>query len=307
MTSSIQYQNSVEVLLRKRSELEHNLAEGKKKLAKLEQEMAEEKADVEKLENEGFTTSLLKLLGRHEGKLSKEQEEYLKAKLSYEQQTYEQNEMLGQLTNLNQRIEETTKAMNAYQEALKLKLSLFDSLPQGAPERAVFEKLSLKEQAINAQCTELEEAIVACNSAIATKDEALKLLESAEGWATWDAWAGGGLLTDMVKYEKLDGVQVAFKKLQSDMNLLKREMADVDVQINYELSQIDETTKMFDIWFDNFFTDMKVKSQILAQIEALKVLSNELTHLKNSLDYRYQITESEHKACVEALESVLMQ
>lgn len=307
MTSSIQYQNSVEVLTRKLSELEQRLAEGKRNLVKLEREMATEKADVERLENDSFTTSLLKLLGRHEGKLSQEQEAYLKAKLSYEQQVYELSEMEGQLTNLNQRLEETTNEMIVYQKSLTEKLSAFDSLPEGAPERAVFEKLTLKEQALKARCTELEEAISACTGAMTTKDEALKLLESAESWATWDAWAGGGLLTDMVKYEKLDAVQVVFKKLQSDMNILKREMADVDVQINFELSQIDATTKMFDIWFDNFFTDMKVKTQILAQIEALKVLSKELTQLKNSLDYRYQVTEAERKACIEALESVLMQ
>ena len=306
MTSSIKYQNAFEVLTRKRRDLEKYIEDGQQRLENLKSEMEAEKADVDKLENEGFTSSLLKLLGRYEGKLSKEQEEYLKSKLKYERQIFEMEEMAGQLVNLNRRIEETAAEMDAYQKSLDQKYKALESMPENAPDRVVFEKFAAKERELKASCTELEEAMKACKDAIVTKNEVILLLESAESWATWDAWAGGGLLTDMVKYEKLDAVQLVLKKLQANLNFLKRELADVDVQIDFELSQIDETTKFFDIWFDNFFTDMKVKAQILAQLEVMKQLSKELERLENSLDYRYQTTVGHHQASIEALESTLM-
>lgn len=307
LTSSIQYQATLDVLIRKRSELSKQLETAEISLENLKKDMDAEKADVERLEEESFMTSLLKLLRLHEGKLTKESEEYLKAKLTFERQTYEVAEMSGQLTNLERRIVELTKESETYQKTLSSRLTAFQNMAEDSPNRVLYNKMSEKERLLKAECTEIEEAIEACRRAINTKNEAMGLLESAESWASWDAWAGGGLITDMVKYDKLDAVQVAFKHLTTDLNHLKREMADIGDTVSLELSNIDSATKFFDIWFDNFFTDMKVKAQVHAQIEALKVLSSELSKLCATLDYRYQVATGDLKASIEAIEAIVME
>ena len=39
-------------------------------------------------------------------------------------------------------------------------------------------------------------------------------LDSAQGWGTWDV-IGGGLLTDLMKYSRLDDAQASMERLQS--------------------------------------------------------------------------------------------
>lgn len=306
MTSSIQYQATLEVLRRKKAELESQLIQGAAQREALHRDMEAEKADVTRLESDSFIVSLLKLLNLHEGRLTKESEEYLKAKLDYERKCFEVEEAEGQLTVLDRRIRETEVAQSAYQKTLTTKLAAFEALPKDAPQRAVYQKLTEKEMKLKAECVELEEALDACRRAIDTKDAAMVLLKSADSWATWDAFAGGGLLTDMIKYEKIEAVQNAFKSLSADLAHLGRELADVDESASLERINIDSTTKVFDIWFDNIFTDFKVKAQIQSQIEALHLLEGQLSSLRLSLESRQEVAEGGLKACIQALEDTLM-
>ncbi len=306
MTSSIQYQATLEVLKRKQADQYEQLKRSKENLSKLCTQMQEEKADVDRLETDGFTTSLLKLLRLHDGKLTKESEEYLKAKLNFERQEFEVEEAERQLGLLVSRIKEVETEAASYQETLSYRTKALEALPNGDPQRAVYENFANKERALKSESVEIEEAIEACKRAIETKNTAMNLLESAESWATWDAWAGGGLITDMVKYEKIEAVQVQFKKLSADINQLKREMSDLGENVSLKLADIDSATQLFDVWFDNIFTDLKVKAQIYAQIEALQVLATQLNTLNDSLSERYQVTIGGLKACTEALEGLLM-
>lgn len=306
LTSSIQYQATLEVLKRKQADQFEQLKRSKENLSKLCTQMQEEKADVDRLETDGFTTSLLKLLRLHDGKLTKESEEYLKAKLNFERQEFEVEEAERQLGLLASRIKEVETEAASYQETLSYRTKALEALPNGDPQRAVYENFANKERALKSESVEIEEAIEACKRAIETKNIAMNLLESAESWATWDAWAGGGLITDMVKYEKIEAVQVQFKKLSADINQLKREMSDLGENVSLKLADIDSTTQLFDVWFDNIFTDLKVKAQIYAQIEALQFLATQLNTLNDSLSERYQVTMGGLKACTEALEGLLM-
>ena len=53
------------------------------------------------------------------------------------------------------------------------------------------------------------EALEAYNAGVTAHQhlaDAVRLLESARSWSTWDTFGGGGMITDMVKYDKLDQV-----------------------------------------------------------------------------------------------------
>lgn len=90
---------------------------------------------------------------------------------------------------------------------------------------------------------------------------ARELLGSAQSWSTWDTFGGGGLVTDLVKYDKLDQVGDALRRADHALGRFSRELADVDVS-GVEAVNLDGMTRTFDVFFDNIFTDLRVRSRI---------------------------------------------
>jgi hypothetical protein len=91
--------------------------------------------------------------------------------------------------------------------------------------------------------------------------EARRTLGSAGSWATWDTFGGGGLLTDMVKYDRLDRVAALLREADGALTAFSRELADLDLG-GVGGVQVDGLTRTFDIFFDNVFSDWAVRSRI---------------------------------------------
>lgn len=88
-----------------------------------------------------------------------------------------------------------------------------------------------------------------------------RLLGSAGSWATWDTFGGGGLLTDMMKYDKLDQVSEVLRRTDLALGRFSRELADLRIA-GVETVAVDGLTRTFDVFFDNIFSDMAVRSRI---------------------------------------------
>lgn len=307
MESSVQLQATLEVLNRKAKDQLMLLGSLKRKKDDLYEVMVSEREDVERLESENFKTSLFKLLRIHDGQLTKEQEEYLRAKLAYENHCFEVEEASRQLRVLEEKAAEAKKALDTYQSELGEKAKALLKLAPESPKRVVFEKFTLKERTFKQECVEIEEAIEACKRAIVSKTKAKDLLDDAKDLAFWDTWGGGGLLTDMAKYEKLEAVQVEFKRLKIELEHLLRELSDVGEMPSLEVLHIGEGTKAMDIWFDNIFTDHRVKEQISEQITSLVVLEGQLSRVADHLEHRYQAALSGLRASTEAVENLIME
>lgn len=91
--------------------------------------------------------------------------------------------------------------------------------------------------------------------------QAQRLLGSAESWSTWDTFGGGGLITDMVKYDRLDQVAEVLRRADLALRSFTRELADVH-RAGVEGVQVDGLTRTFDVFFDNIFSDLAVRSRI---------------------------------------------
>jgi hypothetical protein len=91
--------------------------------------------------------------------------------------------------------------------------------------------------------------------------DAHDLLGSARSWSTWDTFGGGGLLTDMMKYDKLDRVAQTLRQADHALGIFSRELADLQLG-GVGGVQVDGLTRTFDVWFDNIFTDWAVRSRI---------------------------------------------
>jgi hypothetical protein len=107
---------------------------------------------------------------------------------------------------------------------------------------------------------ETAEAYAAGEAALAVVEEALELLDSAESWSTFDMLGGGGL-ADIMKYSKMDEAAKVLHRADVALGRFTRELADVGATAVGGL-QVDSTTRAFDVFFDNIFSDMAVRSRI---------------------------------------------
>ncbi len=115
--------------------------------------------------------------------------------------------------------------------------------------------------AARAAATEVREALVAADHALAALSGAQSSLGSAGSWSTYDTFFGGGLLTDMVKYDRVDAAERQMRSADEALRRLSRELADVGLA-GVGGVEVTEMTRLFDVWFDNIFSDWSVRNRI---------------------------------------------
>jgi hypothetical protein len=121
--------------------------------------------------------------------------------------------------------------------------------------------LARRRGVLAAEDTEGREAYAAGARAHQLLQGAEELLSAAESWSTWDTFGGGGLLTDMVKYDKLDRVADVLRQADLALGAYTRELADLRLA-GVGTVGVDGLTRTFDVFFDNLFTDWAVRSRI---------------------------------------------
>lgn len=112
------------------------------------------------------------------------------------------------------------------------------------------------------QATEVAEASAAGEHAASCLDAASQRLGAAGGWATYDTFFGGGLITDAMKYDHMDEAQRLLHRADEALRRFAAELADVGLRAAVEGLAVDGLTQAFDVWFDNIFSDWSVRSRI---------------------------------------------
>ncbi|MGL6105396.1 hypothetical protein, partial [Romboutsia sp.] len=108
---------------------------------------------------------------------------------------------------------------------------------------------------------------------------AKKLLNSAENWSTLDMF-GGGLISSMAKHSKIDDAQMQFSRISNLVKSFNKELEDV----NLNGVGFSSTTKTFDIFFDNIFSDLSVNRHITESYEDVCKLERSVNNIINSLN-----------------------
>lgn len=235
------------------------------RVEELAQIRQEELEDVERLEKNSLSAFYYRVIGKKEEKLEKERREAYEAAIRYDSAVRELESIERYVKECDMELARLTGCEEQYETCLKEKE---DFLKRAGGELA--NGLLKLEQSIcyeEQQEKEIQEAIDAGKKALRTVEEIIKTLDSAEGWSTLDM-LGGGLFTDMAKYEDLDKVQELVEKLQKQLHRLKSELADVEVQSDIQVN-IDNFLHFADYFFDGLFADLAVREQIqLSQKQA---------------------------------------
>ena len=104
---------------------------------------------------------------------------------------------------------------------------------------------------------DLKEAKVAAQEVIARIDNAISSLNSASSWGIADL-LDGGAFSSFLKRGKIKDANSDIKEISRSLNLLNKELEDVNMHLPTEVSDT-ISDNVFDVCFDNIYTDFKVQ------------------------------------------------
>lgn len=225
-----------------------------------ERRLESEAYDVHKLESFSLTKIWAQLKGSHEDDLTRETAERQSAEYDYLTQRARADADQRHVEHLTNRIEELGDVGLGLERALNAKESWLRD--NGGPAAARLLEIAALRGQLTAELSELEQASAAGQRALTELRRAAEQLDSARSWSAYDTWFDGGFIASMVKEDKLDGVAVSLRSADTDLKRFSTELADVHME-GVRLIELSSFTRLFDVWFDNFFTDFAVRDRII--------------------------------------------
>jgi methyl-accepting chemotaxis protein len=243
-----------------------------------------EQRDVEKLEKGSSVSFFLKLFGKLEEKIAKEELEALDAKHKYESTQYELNNVKVSILNLKDEIKDYDKLVKEYEALWKQKER--ELLNSSSFKKQEYVNSTEKLASLKVLDKELKEAVNAGDSLIEVLEEAKKEFESAKSWGTLDMF-GGGVMSSMIKRGHIENANRVLNEVQYLVKSFKKELNDVNVSLDMKYVSGD-FSDMTDIFFDNFFSDIMVQDKINNALNnvnrTLRVVERNTKELRKSIE-----------------------
>lgn len=221
--------------------------------------LREEEADVAKLESFSPTRIWAGLRGRRDADLDRERAEQQAAEYAVAEALAARDRALAEVAETQRLLRDVQDADVRRRRALAAKEEHLRTTGHAAGGE--LDELAAATGAGRSMLAELREAGVAADEALARLRAAADLLGSARDWSTADTFFNGGLVTDLVKYDRMDTAQRLMREADVALQRLATELADVDMAAvgGIEVTQL---TRAFDVWFDNIFSDWSVRNRI---------------------------------------------
>ena len=263
----------------------------------LKQVLEKEYHDVEQLDKLNLTALFYSILGNKDKKQEKERQEYLKAKLQYEEAIKEIKLIKRTVEQLRIQINLLKNSEEKYQLLLREKEEFLLSLEDESSKNLQDVIDDINAAALHIQ--EIEEVLQEAEPALHYLNETFNQLQSAESWGTFDM-IGGGLLVTSIKHGKIDEARLGISKAQFYLDNLSRELRDVvlPTQLN-ESIDIGDFDSFGDYIFDGLIFDFIVQEKIskskshvqrvylqVSRIET--ILKNQLQSLVNNIQEKEQ-------------------
>lgn len=243
-----------------------------------------EQRDVEKLEKGSSVSFFLKLFGKLEEKIEKEEIEALDAKHKYESTQYELNNVKVSILNLKDEIKDYDKLVKEYEALWKQKER--ELLNSSSFKKQEYVNSTEKLASLKVLDKELKEAVNAGDSLIEVLEEAKKEFESAKSWGTLDMF-GGGVMSSMIKRGHIENANRVLNEVQYLVKSFKKELNDVNISLDMKYVSGD-FSDMTDIFFDNFFSDIMVQDKINNALNnvnrTLRVVERNTKELRKSIE-----------------------
>ncbi len=264
-----------------------SLQSERKRLADARAILLREEKDVKRLESLTLASIIYSLAGRKDEKIEKEKQDFLAAKLKYDQATFTVNALEADVESMAR---ELTK-LGDPQRDLALGLHAKEQLLLSIDDSRAKELADLQEGTgrLTAWRQELQEAIAAGGHARRQLQDVIKSLESARSWGIWDM-LGGGVLATGVKHLKIEDAKKQIHDLQQLLHKFNHELADLN-EIGIKLN-IGSFQTFADYFFDGLLIDWFVQSKINNSLERVKEQLNRVDSTLRALQEKLRDTES---------------
>jgi hypothetical protein len=223
------------------------------------EQVGTETGELKALEGFGPTQLWAMLRGTHASEVEREQAELAAAAYQAEladgalsEASFTVRQLRTQLASLGDVDERRRRALDATESELR---------QAGGPTGQELIELAEQRAASLANSREVAEAQDAADQAAARLTSALDELGHAEDLADLDVFLRGGFLIDQAKYQRIDQAVAQLRSAGQALKRLSAELADVRIPAVPGLD-VPDLTQTFDLWFDNFFTDLSVRGRI---------------------------------------------
>lgn len=250
------------------------------RVRQLEKEKESEQADVDRLERGSLAAFFYQMVGRMDEKMDKEQQEAYAARVRYDAAARELASIDADLARLEARLKGLSGCEQRYQDALMERFREIKATNSPAAQELMESESRVVDLKLRRR--EIREAIQAGKKALKRTEAVLESLDSARGWSTMDL-IGGGVWSDLAKYDHLDEAQEQVEQLQVDLRRFKTELADVEINADIQVT-VEGFLRFADFFFDNLFTDWEVRDHIDQSIEQVKDTRRQIQRVLDKLE-----------------------
>lgn len=267
----------------------------------LEKALKNEDKDVKKLESLSITNIFYSILGSKDQQLDKERQEFLAAKLKYDECCHSVLMLEKDLESYKVSFNNLLDAEAEYEAVLKKKEGFILGLNNENSKKLL--EVMDKIPSIEAQKKELQEAIAAGDAARNELQFVVDSLESADGWGTWDI-LGGGLLATAAKHSEIDKAKEYAQNTKIALMKFQNELADVDLAMNIDIN-IGSFETFADYFFDGLISDWIVQSKISDSLKSVCNVVYNIEDIIKSLRAKLTTVENELSSIKENMKSLI--
>lgn len=275
-----------------------------KKAAEFRKIMEEEQEDVERLKRTNLTALFYRASGKMEEKLSKEEEEALAAVVKYDSAEKELQAVEEDIAYYEKQASGLPDCKLQYERMLEAKKE--EIKESGNIEAEKILEMERQIAAIENRRKEVREAINAGERAHSIAEETLDGLKSAKNWGMVDL-IGGGIMSDVIKFDKLKSVKDRTSALQMALRTFRTELADVSSRIEGPLQvEVGEFLHFADYFFDGIFTDWMVYDKIKVSKERAEQTYSQIQGILEQLRKMQEQLHTEEEQKRRELEQIVL-
>lgn len=244
--------------------------------------MRDEQEDVDRLNSRSLTGLFYRMTGKIGEKMSKEEQEAYAAAIKYDAAESELRAVEAEIETCRKRLSELRWCEQEYQDTLAAKKEQIKT--SGIPEAEEIMERERELSFLKNQQKEIEEAVCTGRAAYDISCQILEDLESAKSWGVVDMM-GGGLVSDIMKHDKLNKVQDKIKMLQDSLQNFRTELADVKERISGDIHiEIGDFLYFADYFFDGLITDWMVYDKITESKDRAERTSSQIREVLRQLE-----------------------
>ena len=284
--------------MNRKQKLEFMLEQAKKELEmqknrkdELNKILNKEEKDVKKLESLSMAGLFYSILGSKEEQLDKERQEYLAAKLKYDECLNSLSDIETEIINYSEELRKYIDLDEEYKKLLKEKQELILG-KNDEKSQTLIANLD-KATDLELDIKEVKEAKNAGNNLHNALSKLIKTLDSAKSWGTWDLF-GGGFIATAAKHSKIDEAKEQVYNVQSLIRAFEKELSDIEMSTDIDIN-ISSFDTFADYFFDGLIFDWIVQSKINDSLDRvinldskveklINILINDLYKLENKLE-----------------------